>query len=168
MQTYRRIQFWPLDPRPEEVDIEDIAHALSMQCRYGGHVRHFYSVAEHSILVSRMVPREDALWGLLHDASEAYLSDVIRPVKRFLTNYKAIENRLMAVICERFGLPPEQPESVTWADNAILADERERVMGGEIAPWRLEHGPTGVDIRCHAPVTARADFLHRFHQLTVG
>ncbi|MFN9113590.1 MAG: phosphohydrolase, partial [Bacteroidota bacterium] len=69
IQTFSGIAFWPLDPKPEHVRIADIAHALSMKCRYNGHTRKFYSVAEHSVLVSRHVPEEDALWALLHDAS---------------------------------------------------------------------------------------------------
>ena len=74
IQTYLGIQFWPLDPRPEEVMLFDIAHSLSNMCRFTGHCREFYSVAQHSVIVSQNVPREDAAWGLLHDASEAYMT----------------------------------------------------------------------------------------------
>src|ERR1017187_10636100 len=74
--TFSGIHFWPLLPNPADIRIEDIAHALSNQCRFAGHAREFYSVAEHSVRVSQLCPPEDALWGLLHDASEAYLTDV--------------------------------------------------------------------------------------------
>src|SRR4051812_6540197 len=82
MQTISGKAFFPLDPRPADVDIQDIAHALAFQCRFGGHVKEFYSVAEHSVRVSLICAHEDAKWGLLHDATEAYLSDIVRPVKR--------------------------------------------------------------------------------------
>lgn len=81
IQTFSGRQFFPLEPRVEDVCIEDIAHGLSNLCRYAGHCECFYSVAQHCLLVSRVVPREHALRGLLHDASEAYLIDVPRPIK---------------------------------------------------------------------------------------
>lgn len=81
MQTYTGRRLFPMDPSPADVDIIDIAHALSMQCRYNGHVRRFMSVAEHCVLISENVPAQDALWGLLHDATEAYVGDMIRPLR---------------------------------------------------------------------------------------
>src|SRR5271165_7548492 len=83
IQTYTGRVMYPLDPRPEEINIIDIAHALSNLCRFTGHVRTFYSVAEHSVRVSQHCDPKDALWGLLHDASEAYLADMSRPMKRY-------------------------------------------------------------------------------------
>src|SRR4051812_20612492 len=82
MQTYTGRAFWPLDAQPEDVDPLDIAAALSMLCRYGGHVSRFYSVAEHCLLMSEAVAPEHALWALLHDATEAYMGDMVRPLKR--------------------------------------------------------------------------------------
>jgi hypothetical protein len=82
MQTFTGRAFYPLDPRPEDIDPVDIAHALSLICRYGGHSSRFYSVAEHCVLMSHAVAPEHALWALLHDATEAYLGDMIRPLKR--------------------------------------------------------------------------------------
>ena len=76
IQTYTGRQFWPLDPRIEDIDIHDIAHALSHQCRYSGHCLRFYSVAEHSVLLSHHVAGEHMLWALLHDAWEAYLAAI--------------------------------------------------------------------------------------------
>ena len=128
--TYSGIEFWPLDPRPEDVRIEDIAHALSMQCRFAGHCDRFYSVAEHSIRVADLVPREDKLWALLHDASEAYLVDLPRPIKRHSEigkHYRIAEDVVMEVIARKFGLPPE-PMSIQRADKAMLCVER--------AAWR--------------------------------
>lgn len=89
MMTYSGRAFWPLDPRADEIDPLDIAHALSMLCRYGGHVRRFYSVAEHCVLMSHAVAPEHALWALLHDATEAYMVDLPRPINRILLDERA-------------------------------------------------------------------------------
>jgi hypothetical protein len=162
MQTYSGRQFWPLDPQPDEVDIVDIAHALSMMCRYNGHCKTFYSVAEHSVLVSRNVAPQFALWGLLHDASEAYVADIIRPVKPHLANYKAVEANIMAAICAKFKLPMAMPTDVKRADNAILADEMQQIMAKPPADWNLTEPPLGVRIDGVDPNTARARFMRQF------
>jgi hypothetical protein len=93
MQTFTGRQFFPMDPRPEEVDPTDIAHALSLLCRYNGHVDRFYSVAEHCVHLSYVVPPEHALWALLHDATEAYVGDMISPLKIHMPGYRAAEDR---------------------------------------------------------------------------
>lgn len=167
MNTWTGKQFWPIDPRPEDIDIEDIAHALSMTCRYGGHISAYYSVSEHSYIVSHHVPKEYALWGLLHDASEAYLSDIVRPAKPYIAGYKEAEARLMAVICERFGLDPVEPAEVKWADGAILADEMRTLIRKPAGEWDLPV-PEGLGawINCWTPMTAKAAFLRRFRELT--
>src|SRR3990167_7144636 len=107
IQTYTGKRFNLLDPDIDSIDIEDIAHALSMQCRYTGHTLVFYSVAEHSVHVSRITDSSDSLWGLLHDASEAYLGDVASPLKHsgLMQGYIALEERVQAAICQKFGLP---------------------------------------------------------------
>lgn len=168
MQTASGKQFWPLDPRVDEIDIEDIAHALSMQCRYAGHCLQFYSVAEHCCHISDACSSEHALWGLLHDASEAYLTDVIRPIKSSLTGYKAIEQRLMACICERFGLPIEQPEIVSELDRRILGNECTGVMALPPVPWKTTDNPLPnlKYLPCWHPSMARQQFLTRFYYLT--
>jgi len=120
----------PLRPDPAWIDPVDIAHSLGQLARYTGHMCEFYSVGEHSVHVSQACDPEDALWGLLHDASEAYLGDMSTPLKHeptFSDAYRVAESRLMAAICERFGLPPYQPASVSRADRAML--ERERLAG---------------------------------------
>src|ERR1700693_5499467 len=105
-------------PNPADIRIEDIAHALSNQCRFGGHAREFYSVTEHCVRVSQHCRPEDALWGLLHDASEAYLSDVPAPLKVLpaFKAYRAAERSLQWTIAARFEGAPEQPASITEAD----------------------------------------------------
>lgn len=166
LQTFTGRCFWPLDPRPEDVSLEDIAHALSMKCRYAGHTKHFYSVAEHSVLVSRHVPAHDALWGLLHDAAEAYSADVPRPLKRFLPDWKPMEARIMGAVAEHFGLQPGEPASVKWADLAITADERNALMNPCDQEWGELPRPLGVVIECLAPQAAKLAFLARFIELT--
>lgn len=167
MQTYTGRAFWPLDPRPEDIDPTDIAHALSMLCRYGGHVRDFLSVAEHCVLMSQVVSPAHALWALLHDATEAYLGDLIRPLKLQMPAYRDIEQRLMAVICERFGLDPVCPKEVTAADNRILRDERDALMAEPPLPWTsIEQVPAlGVKIWRWPPDVAERHYLRRLREL---
>src|SRR5438128_5709421 len=104
MQTYTGRRFYPLAPAIEDVDLRDIAHSLAHQCRYAGHVDRFYSVAEHCVLLSRAVPAEYALDALLHDAAEAYVVDVPRPLKRNLAGYAEIEDRALSTILQALGV----------------------------------------------------------------
>jgi hypothetical protein len=138
--TFTGRKFWPCDPQPEDICIEDVAHALSMLCRYTGHVREFYSVAQHSYMVSQIVPLEDAKWGLLHDASEAYLNDISRPVKPALSNYRELEETLMKMVAERFGLPWPIPDSIHHADKVMLATERR-----DLLPCPADHHWTVIE-----------------------
>jgi hypothetical protein len=137
IQTFLGKRIYPLDPSPKDIDIVDIAHALSMQCRFTGHTRVFYSVAQHSVLVSQLCDPADALWGLLHDASEAYLQDVARPIKRAeeMEKYRTVERVLQEVIVNQFELHFPQPESVTQADELMLAIEAKDLMSPLIPGW---------------------------------
>jgi hypothetical protein len=162
MQTYTGRAFWPLDPRPEDVEIEDIARSLSMQCRYGGHCKMFYSVAEHCCHICDYCPRDAALWGLLHDASEAYLLDVVRPLKRYLTGYAEIEALVMASIEKRFELG-DPPAIVKRLDNAILVNERDALMAAPPFDWHLpEPAIKGLVIMSWTPEQAYIQFTQRF------
>lgn len=110
--------------------IEDIAHALSNQCRFGGHLPKFYSVAQHSIMCSVIVPQEHKLAALMHDASEAYLLDVPRPIKKCLLNYAEIENDLMSMIAYKYGFQWPLHNDVKHADELMLQKEwNELVLG---------------------------------------
>jgi hypothetical protein len=162
IQTYTGRQFWPMDPRADEIYIEDVAHALSMACRYAGHCRRFYSVAEHCVLMARQVAPEHRLWALLHDASEAYLTDVPRPVKPFLPGYREAEDRLMGAICERFGLTPGMPAEVKRVDSAILNDERAQNMCHSRFDWSIDPTPLGVTLQFWEPAEAERQFLAAF------
>ena len=163
MQTASGIAFWPIDPRPEDVRIYDIAHSLSNMCRYGGHCTSFYSVAQHSVLVSRALPPELKMWGLLHDASEAYVVDVPRPLKPFLTGYREAEDSVMAAIADAFDLCPRtMPSEVKRIDNAILADEAAQIMGPPPRAWTLPEPLLGIKITPVGPEEARQMFLAEY------
>lgn len=165
IQTASGRQFWPLDPRPEDIHIEDIAHALAHLCRYGGHARRFYSVAEHSVLMARAMQPEHRLWALLHDAAEAYLVDVPRPIKPFLPGYAEIEGRIMGAICARFGLAVDMPPEIKAADRAILTDEMRQAMAPPPVRWSTEGEPLGVTLKFWPPDDARMKFLLAFERL---
>ena len=166
IQTYTGARFWPLDPRPEEVSITDIAASLSNTCRYSGHTRGFYSVAQHSVLVSRHVKPQNALWGLLHDAGEAYLFDAVRPIKGHIRDIRDIEDRIMRAVCDRFNLPHEMPGDVRQIDEAILTDEKRCLMAPCEYDWGLSHPGIHIDIKPMSPGDAREMFLDRFKELT--
>lgn len=170
MQTFTGKQFWPLRPDPEHVDILDIAHALSLICRYGGHARRFYSVAEHSVLLSYAVPSEHALWALMHDAAEAYVGDMVRPLKHQMPAYRAVEDRVLAAIAVRFDLPHREgliPAVVKDADNRILLDERAAILTPTDHSWGVDDlEPLGVKVRGWEPVMAELAFRDRFEELT--
>lgn len=165
IQTFTGKAFYPLDARPEEIDIRDIAHALSMQCRYGGHTRFFYSVAEHCLHLSYMVPPDVALEALMHDAAEAYLVDVPRPVKKALLEYRTIEAGLERVIASALGLRYPWPDIVMDHDTRILTDERRQIMRDPPIPWSSDTEPLGVRIYGFAPQRAESEFLRRYEQL---
>lgn len=137
-----------LDPDPDTIHLGDIAHALAHVCRFGGHLPSFYSVAEHSLHVAAMLHRQygDPLltfFGLMHDATEAYLGDMVRPLKQQLHAYRAAEDRMADVIGARFGLPLRWAEDVRvkHADETALVWEMATVRD---APWRTPTPPAVV------------------------
>ena len=142
IQTYTGKHVDPFNLRPEQIDIQDIAHSLSLQCRFNGHCKEFYSVAEHSIRVSNILPAEFKLWGLLHDATEAYLGDIITPIKKELCVFgplgddslKIIEEWAAKVIAQKFGLVWPMPEEVHHADRVLLATEFRDLMFSSADP----------------------------------
>lgn len=149
--------------------IEDIAHSLSMQCRYNGHTREFYSVAEHSVHVARWVmaqygtpqiKRRAGRTALLHDAAEAYLGDVARPIKWRLPGYAQMEEQVAAAIADEFGL-----DTLSWcehlqdADNRIILDEMHTLFDGQVDPSLVHLDPLGVAIEGWHPNYAAHKFL---------
>jgi len=128
IRTFTGIYMNVFEPTLEMICIEDIAHALSNQCRFGGHLPQFYSVAQHSLICSQTVGDEYKLQALLHDASEAYLLDIPRPIKQGLSNYKEIEDKLMILIAEKFGFKYPLESPVKEIDNEMLQFEWEHLM----------------------------------------
>jgi hypothetical protein len=166
--TFSGLRFWPLDPNPEKILIDDVAHALAHQCRFGGHASKFYSVAEHSVHVSKLCPPEDALWGLLHDASEAYLVDPPRPLKLLpeFVEYREAERRLQRAVAARFGLPEVQPGSVTEADDTMLWIEAHSPLGSMPFEAVRDTRPPFEITEPLLPVKAERLFLAWFSELT--
>lgn len=157
-----------LDPEGSVFTIEDVAHGLAHVCRFAGHCRHFYSVAQHSVYVSRIVPPEDALAGLLHDAAEAFIGDVTKPLKDLLPDYRAIETRIEAAVLDRFGLPAALPASIKAADLTMLATEQVALMRNR-DQWGTVAGYAPIaDFAIHelTPWQAKIMFLRRWVELT--
>jgi uncharacterized protein len=173
LQTVSGRRVNPFDPDPEQLDIEDIARALANLCRFGGHSRIFYSVAQHSVIVSELVEQrggdaEDVFAALMHDASEAYLGDMPHPLKHrspLGAAFKVAEGHLEDVIRERFGIKPDVPE-IKRADRALLATER-RVFSGESWHWPELDGvePLDLELSAWSPEEAARVFRERFAEL---
>lgn len=177
VSTFAGGKFHPLTPRIDEVRIEDIAHALSLKCRYSGQCARFYSVAEHSVLVAALVEPQWRQAALLHDAGEAYLADLAWPLKR-APEFKAfleVEDRILATVYARFGVSTVIiPEAVRKADR--LAQElewpdlmyqhgiqfgAENVLWGTYPNMRFE----ARRLPCLSPEVAKKRFLQAFKEL---
>jgi len=154
------------NPEDHLFSIYDIAHALSNICRFTGHSTSFYSVAQHSVLVSMIVPPSVALAGLLHDAAEAYMGDVAAPLKALLPEYKAIETRVERALLVHFGLNPVLDPIVKYADQRALVTEARDLMVRPIVIPNVQ--PTAYRITPLSPAEAAMVFIERFNELTVG
>lgn len=193
IQTFTGRRFFPLRPTIGDLSITDIAHALAMKCRFTGHVSTFYSVAEHSVHCSRNVPNKHALWALLHDAAEAYLPDVARPIKGRLyvgitepmvpgiegqsgfgigMTFAAAEDELLKVVARRFGLAWPMPAIVKEVDLRMLATERDLLMHAGSEAWGDLYGVERfAELLTPGALgwdwqTAKSQFLARFNELT--
>ncbi len=172
VQTFTGRQFWPMDPHEDDIDIQDIAHALSMMCRFNGHCRDFYSVAQHSVHVAEVVAergyRKDTLTALLHDAAEAYFGDITRPVKHGIGGEIArIEGKLEMAIANKFGLHYPFPPIVKEIDDILLVTEKRDVMTQSQRKWNLRAEPLEQRIVPWDWRWARSRFLEMYHKLTI-
>jgi uncharacterized protein len=167
-------KFFLLDPILEDIDIKDIAHGLALQCRWTGQCKHHYSIAQHSYYCSLIGPEKEALDRLLHDASEAYMGDMNRPLKHYTQAgepYRIQEAMLQGLIRIRFGLGRE-PASVKIADNQMLFAERDQLMkkveGDDTRDINQDFGTADIKICQWIPEFAETMFLSRFHALYIG
>jgi hypothetical protein len=166
IQTFKGNFFDFSQMHKHPLDIEDIAHALSQVCRFGGHCREFYSVAQHSVYVSQMC-KEFPMAGLLHDATEAYVGDMVSPLKRRIPEYRQHEMWLWLVLARQFGLPKEMPAEVKRADEVMLAAEARDLMGFDATIWGIASAPESIRIEPWPCKLAERYFLERFHSLSV-
>lgn len=170
-QTYTGRAFFPLDPRPSDINRQDIAHALSQICRFGGHTTVPYSIAQHSIGVSQLCPPELKLFGLLHDASEAYMGDIITPIKHHPSMQVLVdmEDKIMAAIMEHFGLTwtGQLPPAVHEADKIMLVTEARDLLATE-PEWthQMPYKPLQRKIVPLDSKTIERLFLERLEELT--
>jgi len=167
ISTYLGHRFFPLEPRIDQIHIEDIAHGLAYTCRFNGQTTHFYSVAQHSLMVCDLVSEEHKLAALLHDAAEAYLGDMVKPLKRLLPEFAAIEHRVSAIIAETFDIPESDHSLIKQADLIALATEKRDLMPNSTEPW-LEltgYAPLPSAIIPLPPQVAKQAFLAAFIQL---
>lgn len=176
MRTFTGRKYWPLEPSAEDIVIEDIAHALAHQCRFNGHTRHFYSVAEHSVICSVHGPQEHAMELLMHDAAEAYTGDLIRPIKmvpEIREVWLPTERLNEIAVAERFGLRLPYDTNlqgiVKAVDMAVCRAEMEQMMHGaevnDIALMEGKFGAAKIRVECWPPAYAKHRFLQRFYQL---
>lgn len=172
LQTYTGQVFIPEDPHPDQINIRDIAHSLSMQVRYNGHLDQFYSVAQHSVLCSLIIEKDFALCALLHDATEAYVGDVPSPIKALLPGFCALEDRIYELaIAPKFGLPAKLPPEVKRVDREVLKMEYTHLVKKYGHDWHLDEidvpeGFSDTGIYCLKQELAKDMFLNRFYELT--
>ncbi len=167
IRTYTGELFDFVHPELHPISIIDIAQSLSLLCRFAGHSKVFYSVAEHSVRVSYLVPPEHALWGLMHDAGEAYCVDVPRPLKHMagMEAYRAHEKRVMAAICSWFHMDATEPPEVKLADNIMLVTEQRDLLKNS-HPDFAHVTPLDETIEPWTSRKAEHRFLSRFYELT--
>ena len=164
VSTYTGRQFFPLAPTPDQIDIEDIAHGLAYQCRFNGQTRHFYSVAQHSLIVAYLVPKRLRMSALLHDAAEAYMGDMVKPLKQLFPLFSDIEAKVMSVIGLKFGIGNFDDKAIKRADVVALAMEKRDLMPNSTESWASLRDIAASPIRITplSPEEAKAAFLSAF------
>lgn len=169
VSTYLGNRFYPLEPRIDDVAIEDIAHGLAYQCRFNGQTNAFYSVAQHSLIVASLVPEELRFAALLHDAAEAYLGDMVKPLKALLPAFSEIEDNVSRIIGERFGVDLNHNPVVKRADLISLATEKRDLMPYSTEEWVYLVGvePMGEKILPMPPDVAKQAFIREFERICV-
>lgn len=161
ISTYLGNRFYPLERRVDRIELEDIAHGLAFQCRFNGQTRDFYSVAQHSLIVASLVPLHQRRAALLHDACEAYLGDVVKPLKPLLGDYVALEEAVTRQIAETFGVGFGDYRAIKRADMIALATEKRDLMPHSTETWSYLVGikPLPEAIEPMPPAQAKRAFL---------
>jgi 5'-deoxynucleotidase YfbR-like HD superfamily hydrolase len=167
VSTFLGNRFYPLEPRIDHVAIEDIAHGLAFQCRFNGQTQEFYSVAQHSLIVASLVPTELRLAALLHDAAEAYLGDMVKPLKVLLPAFAAIEDQVGAIIAAAFDIDFSNYAPIKRADLIALATEKRDLMPHSAERWAYLDGIRALPqpIVSMSPGQAKQEFLNEFIRL---
>jgi len=170
VQTFSGKKIFPLNPEPDKIDIYDMAHSLSNLCRFNGHCLVFYSIAQHSVLVSDICKKKYKLKGLLHDCSEAILSDIASPLKKtsIFEQYRLCEKKYQAAIYKKYGLSEDEPDEVKLADLIALSTEARdllAVIHPEWAEYLNQYSPMPNKITPLPPKQAKELFLKRFNEL---
>lgn len=167
IQTFSGMTIDYNNPDPKQIVIEDIANALSKICRFSGQTNMFYSVAEHSVLVSRKCPPRFALYGLLHDAMEAYMSDLLSPLKNLCPNYLTLEKRMWEAVAKKFKMQKKLPKEVKEVDLRMLMTERDVVFNKKMLWEGLEHVEPYKDLAImgYNHEDAKDMFLQRFEEV---
>jgi len=167
-QTYTGKAFYFTSFRPEDIDIRDIAHALSFQCRFNGHCKQFYSIAEHSIRVAEILPNRLTLSGLLHDAAEAYFFDVSSPLKELpiFDEYRKMLVQCEEVIMNKYGEGWPMDDEIKHADLVLRSTEKRDLMTPEPMSWGLLPEPLKEKIIPWDPEITERAFIRIFKQLT--
>lgn len=166
IRTFTGRKVFIANPSPDSIIIEDMAHSLSQMCRFTGHCKVFYSVAQHSVYVSWICAPEHALWGLLHEGGEQHFSDVSTIGKRLpgMEAYRAYEANSRTITAVKFGLQANEPPEVKTADNLLLVTEQRDLMWGGERSSQLQ--PLNHRIKPWSCRKAERVFLLRFAELT--
>jgi len=167
VSTFSGNRFYPLEPRIDVVAIEDIAHGLAYQCRFNGQTREFYSVAQHSLIVASLVPTDLRLAALLHDAAEAYLGDMVKPLKVLLPQFADLEDKVTAIIAAAFAVDFSDYGPIKRADLIALATEKRDLMPHSVERWAYldDIRPLAQPIVAMSPSQAKQAFLAQFARL---
>lgn len=167
VSTFLGNRFYPLVPRIDRVAIEDIAHGLAYQCRFNGQTQRFYSVAQHSLVVASLVPTDLRLAALLHDAAEAYLGDMVKPLKVLLPEFATIEDAVTGIIARTFDIDFSDYGPIKQADLIALATEKRDLMPHSAERWHYLDGirPLPETINCMSPEDAKQAFMLEFNRL---
>lgn len=170
ISTYSGNKFHIFNPKLNDIDVNDIAHCLSMLCRFNGHCQKFYSVANHSVLVSQIIDPQYALEGLMHDATEAFIGDMVRPLKVWMQDFMDVEHKIERAIDRRFKLNSSKvcKRAIKVADNIALITEARDLVNQENCLWEFGKDITPIKQKIVPWSQSKSEkkFLERFYQLT--